>query len=726
MEKIIELIAKIIEKTYKQGKWVSLFSKTLNNNGTFFSHIDILDIAKSVYDCKGIDLEQTIQDSIKKILVQKGYSEAISNEDIINFARELIIAIKEENKEFYETYLIQDTNELVREVHRVVIPNQDFFVAPAVIEEGLTKNSNENIRLTLDYYDLDDFYIEKELLKKLQNKENIFIKYYEVEEAFYRILNYLVSNNYQNIKVVTNIDDWSAFLASGVFDSIVIPFFSFSSLELAKNNINIIITDGINYHENENSFLSLRKRTRENIYEHLVKVGLSQDEAWEYINETSGLFVPLQKKLLINYFVFDDGYHIDPNDLDAVLDLFLINKWCVGDVNLIESEFDIKDAESVFKKYSLGKNPVFIRVHNNYGKEVYSIAYQKEAQYEFFDKISKKKKKRFIDFAFNVLIQQSDRTDICTGITKSMVYVHYYSDCEIKDLIREKFISFTASIQKSSDLSCYSRYLNNFDDIVPDLFFALYKRLFEKEPKDFSNLITHYDYSLYFSLQRLIQKQEFGRETIFLVADMYQYNELVGDLLNNIFCAWYNFLPNSLKEQKVGLAREIIKRNEKMWLIIENNLPANNSIVGTNWPEPFIVDEEIQNRVDNKYIFDVSCGYMDICLDEMHSNIKRITEVLNKVLMFGNEYTDKFISKIKRLIKSFNDNDKAKLYYELRRFIYKNRFYKFSNWAITDERLDKIVKLLDYFKYSSPEYGYIYLYKNVFDNVLLNPIMRNA
>ena len=722
MDKIIKLLAKIIEKAYKQGKWVSLFAKTLGNGGDVFNHADIFYVARMVYECKGIDLKQTICNSINEVIARKDYGITFSNDALESFADALIVAIKDENKDFYERYLVQDTNELVKEVHKAVVTNQDLFITPVLIEEGLTKNSNNNIHLTLDYYDLDDFYIEEELSKKLQNKENIFIEYYEVEEAFYRILNYLVSNNYQNIKVVTNIDDWNSLLNTGISDSIVVPFFAFTRLELIPNNVNIIITDGINYHENKNSFLKLRKRTRENIYNHLVEIGLSKNDAWDYVNETSGLFVPLQRKLLVNYFVFNEGYQIDSADFGAVLCLFLINRWCVSDNNLIETEFDIGDVEAIYKKYSLGNNPVFVMTHNNSGREVYSIAYQKEAQHEFFGKISKKKKKHFINFAFDVLVEQNDRVDICSGMSKSMVYVYYYSDYDVKEFIKAKFGSLISSIDNSGDLSHYSRYLNIFDDIVPDLTLALYKKLFNRDPESFSNLISNYDFYLYSSLQRLIQRKEYCRETIFLVADMFPYNNRVKDLLNNVFCTWYNFLPASLREQKIELAREIITRNDKMWQIIENNLPTNNAVINTNWAEPFIVDEEIENRVSSQYVYDVSCGYIDICIDEMRLDIKRIDDVLDKVLLFGNERIDKFVSKVTDSLNLLDDVGKASLYYILRRFIYKNRFYKYSKWAITDERLERIVRLLEAFDYSKQEYGYYYLYQNVYDRVLLDPI----
>ena len=728
MDKIIEFLISIITKAYKQGKWVSLFAKPLkkgknDEDPIVFDKADIFSIAKAVYDCGGLDLKQTIQNEINQALKKKGYDLLPLKDAVNTFTNALVIAIKDEHKDFYEKYLVQDTHEMVKDIHRIIVPNDNLFVVPTIVEKELIENSNNGINLSIDYYDLDDIYIEEELTKKIQNKENIFIQYYEVEEAFYRILNFLKSSNYQDIKIVTNADNWDALIESGITNSIIIPFFPFTRLRLVPNNVNIVITDGVNYHENQNSYLKLRKRTKGNLVDHLVKIGLSNDDAYRYVNETNGLFVPLQRKLLVKYFVFEDGYKIEQEDVETVLNLFLINKWCVDDNYLIETAFDIKDVEYVYKKYLCGSNPVFIITHNNSSKEVVSIAYHNAAHHEFFDKLSKKQKEKFIDFAFELLKQDPDRTDICQGVSKSMVFVYYYSDYEIKSYIKEKYKTLLSLIKKANQLSNYFKYLKSFDDVVPDLVLNLYHHLFQSNPEDFCDLLTSYgDYSLYFSFQRLIQRNNYSKETIMLLADFYIYNDKVKDLLSNVLCSWYNFLPSSLKDQKVELAKELLHRNSKMWQIIINNLPNNGNAITTNWAEPFVFDETIENNVKVQDVYSISFGYMDLCIDEMGTDVNRINDVLDRVLMFGDVYIERFIKRIENVLNSLNDGDKAFLYYRFRRCIYKNRFYKHSDWAITDKRLDRIIELSNSFTFLSPEYSYYYLYKNYYDRVLLDPL----
>ena len=728
MDTIIEFLSSIITKAYRQGKWVALFTKPLRKNGKHqndivFDNTDIFSIARAVYECKGIDLKQTIYDEINKALKKKG-CDLLTLKDVVDaFVDELVVAIKDENKEFYEKYLVQDTHEMVKDIHRVMVPNNDLFVAPTIVEKELKENSNDGVNLTLDYYDLDDFYIEEELTKKIQNKENVFIEYYEVEEAFYRILNYLKANGYQDIKIVTNVDNWYALIESDVTGSIVIPFFSFTQLRLIPNNVNIIITDGVNYHENQTSYLKLRKRTKRNIIDHLEAIGLSNDDACRYVCETNGLFVPLQRKLLTKYFVFEDGYKIEQEDFETVLTLFLINKWCVNDNNLIESVFGIKDVEYIYKKYTRGSNPVFVITHNNSSKEVVSIAYRNAAHHEFFDRLSKKQKENFIDFAFELLELGTDRADICKGVSESMVFVYYYSDCSVQNYIKEKFSDLLSSIKKANQLAKCFGLLKSFDDIVPDLMLQLYKNLFKNNPEEFSDLLPKFgDYALYFSFQRLIQRNDYSKDTILFVADLYTYNDRVKDILSNVLCTWYNFLPSSLKDEKVELAKDLLNKNSKMWQIIYGNLPNSGNAITTNWSEPFVSDGAIENQVNMQYVYDVSFGYMDLLIDEMGTNVERIDDVLDKVLMFPDKYIDKFIGRIQNIMGSLDDSDKASLYYSFRRFIYKNRFYKHSDWAITDKRLDRIIELLDLFDFSLSEYSYNYLYKNYHDRVLLDPL----
>lgn len=119
------------------------------------------------------------------------------------------------------------------------------------------------------------------------------------------------------------------------------------SIAVIANNTNIFI-----YGEDEpcyyNSKLELRKRTKQSIIRSLEKVGIDAHEAYNMVDNTHGLYVPLKKKL------FKSAIHNRPKWMeehsDTVMATLLCGKWTESDGDILIFEEISGKQYSAYKK----------------------------------------------------------------------------------------------------------------------------------------------------------------------------------------------------------------------------------------------------------------------------------------------------------------------------------------------------------------------------------------
>ena len=151
--------------------------------------------------------------------------------------------------------------------------------------------------MSLDFFELDDEQFEIKFQEKI-NDERIFVVGKSREETIYRILNELRRKYPERVTIIIKSEtEWKKLDKENMAGNILIPFFLADSIAVIANNTNIFI-----YGEDEpcyyNSKLELRKRTKQSIIRSLEKVGIDAHEAYNMVDNTHGLYVPLKKKLL--------------------------------------------------------------------------------------------------------------------------------------------------------------------------------------------------------------------------------------------------------------------------------------------------------------------------------------------------------------------------------------------------------------------------------------------
>ena len=169
------------------------------------------------------------------------------------------------------------------------------------MDKRLKESTNSSI--SLDFFEIDDESFKKEFKNKLiDNVDNVYIVGRAREETLYCILNELNYNlDYNKILIVENEESWN-YIKEQVNGYILIPNFYVGEIVAIKNNINIFIYGEDEHCTNQNK-IYLKKRTRRTIINKLEEAGISAIDAYKYVENTNGLYIPLKRKLL--YFILN-------------------------------------------------------------------------------------------------------------------------------------------------------------------------------------------------------------------------------------------------------------------------------------------------------------------------------------------------------------------------------------------------------------------------------------
>ena len=716
-------VIKYIFNSENKDDWKTIVNTAvrLNVNKEDFERIfdnkAINKLIKNLKDNPGFELKEDLTNGFNEILVNSNLSSELKSYLVDSVVTIILNKVKEDYPTVYSNYLLQ-------EIHNEISLKNDKKVLFDIdsIDADIQSSSNKKYRLSLDYYELDDPDAENLIKQKISENSDIYINYYCPTEALFRILNFLRNNGYSNVIVATSIDAWSKIRESKIKKQILIPFFAYEELRIIDDNINILIDDGNTYHEYNSNPILLRKRTRQNISHSLINiVKVETGEAYQIVKETNGLFVPLQMKLTSGVVDVRLRYNIDKEDIENVLYLFLINEWNDKDIETIETVFEIPDVEAVFKKYSIGANPLFIKSSHRYnGSIYYKVAFYQAAWQQLDKLLTKKQIIKFIDYVLNT-IKNYPEYGISDGIYKSLTYVFYYRDQSTKKYIHDKFASLLEHVDTIDEYKRQYGLFDKFVDIVPDVIIDLFEKLIKKDAEAFSDELKIYHYDLGWTLQKLIQNSLYTERALYLTANIYKYNERIKPTLLEAFCAWYNMLPNDCKNKKVKIAESIISSNDKFWNIIYDNLPAANMSIVNSWAEPGFIDERIEHKVAQQDYVDTVIGYLRICINNMSTNVERISDLLRIINYYDDEYYEIFVSELKQKEKSMTDVERARLCYKIHRRIFDVRYFEKSWGKVNQARIDKLIDVIDGLKYKYPEYAHYYLFINDYDGVILNP-----
>ena len=482
----------------------------------------------------------------------------------------------------------------------------------------------------LDFFELDDEQFESRFQSAI-NKELIYIVGKSREETTYRILNELRQKYPDRVTLIVKSEaEWSKLQETGISGNILVPFFYAEQIVAIPNNNNIFV-----YGEDEPCYardkIILRRRTKRNIINALEKIGVNYREAYNMVDNTHGLYIPLRKKLF-NVAEHDNQLEWVKNHSDVVMAALLCGKWteATGDVLIFEelAGKSYEECKKELERYLYMENP-FI-VHNISRRERNMQLASIEDAWEQLDiYITDELWDKFISLFKEVLIESEPIFEypfekhfeasiyaekpewsqtLKRGMIRTLLMRAFYKGHEKNQKQIDHVISQVLDTITNKERWGYiSQYITDLCEASPESVLRKLKdelehpqgmvELFEENDGD---IITgrHYYTNVLWAVEQLIQQKKYVVQAVEWLwkVDSYNLKYSISNsprtVLDIVFCAWLNECALSVDE-KIRLAEKAIKNYPNAWDIIVSRLPQGTDSICSplNTPNYRAIDE---------------------------------------------------------------------------------------------------------------------------------------
>lgn len=607
----------------------------------------------------------------------------------------------------------------------------------------------------LEFFQIDD----EEFKERFSNglSDNIYVVGKSREETLYCILNELKYNtNYNKVIVVGDIESWE-YLRNSIANAILIPDFYVGEIIAIKNNINIFI-----YGEDEHCInpkkIELKRRTRKNIINNLEKAGLDYGVAYNYVEKTNGLFVPLKRKL------FNGKYNITPRwytqKSDSFVTALLCGKWteCEGDKSVIE-ELSGKSYDEFMKElipFIKGEEPFIIEILD-YGEKRYQLA-NIEIAWEYLDeRIQKQIWDKFIAVSYKVItkmdpifyepFEEHYKASIYTGkpensnalklgMIRSMIFRAIYRESEYQHDIDKIIKDILLTIDSVKRWGYLAQFFTELCEASPKAVIERLedelknptglRELFETNSKDMFTARNYYTHVLWAVEQLLLYKEYAVRAVKWLLnVDAmnlkYTISNSPRSTLSDIFCTWFNISVLTV-EEKAALSEYAIKKYENAWDLIFNELPGKHQVGNGGGNKPKYREYEEIEQVTNEDVYNLYNKYAKLCIDNINNNIDKWLKMIDEFTIFPEAMLIDLLKQLASEIDKMDDSNKRRIKDKLRSELYRHRYFSRSGWAMDEKRLQQIEKLFISIDFSDKVYEYLYLFENIHHMPILYPI----
>ncbi len=615
--------------------------------------------------------------------------------------------------------------------------------------------------MDLRFFELDDEQFETKL-QAFIDRERVYVVGKSREETIYRILNELRKKNFDRIILVIKSEvEWKRLEKANLSRAILIPFFFAESILAIPNNTNIFV-----YGEDEPCYnrekLELRKRTKKSLIHSLEKIGIDGTEAYNMVDNTHGLYVPLKKKL------FNGAMYANPEWVkghsSAIMAALLCGKWTEAEGDkLIFEELAGKEYDECKKEldiYSHGENP-FVVVHNGYAENNMQLASVEDAWEELDLYISNDMWDKFIKLFYEVLIESepifeypfekhfeasvyAKKPEWSPALKKGMIRTlimraYYRGHAEYQTQIDKVVGEILETITNKERWGYISQYITDLCEASPTAVLSKLEREFENSSGliDFFNtkdgdFITgrHYYTNVLWAVEQLLQQKKYVVRAVKWLWKMnsyeikYSISNSPKSVLDVVFCAWLNVSALSV-DSKIDLAKMALSKYHNAWEIIASKLPNSGSGVFVTLNTPRYREIEEMKELYTYEVRKTYVEYLRMCTDVIGTDTDKWKKIIAHLHWYDGKIQNEMIEKIISSCELMSDYEKILIKNDIRNLIYRHRYFADSDWSTNEAQLKKYEKLLDKIETEDPVYEYLYLFSNEYGFPLLSPVPYN-
>ncbi len=738
-----------------------------------FSKQNMKELATNLKNTKTCDLKKEVYNSVYNIFISHDYNleEAIIYTN--NFLNIFLDKLEQENpekdlilyiaswKDELQSSIIFIKKEL--EEIKTLMKNLDrnkFFTLNEI--DYMLRKSTQSPPISLDFFELDDDKFKQDFSQNLRTKNILYLVGNSREETLFRVLNEINniikenSIDIDNTFIFKTKKDWDNFKSlDDTKKYILIPFFYSDQIIPKENNINIFI-----YNENDAcnrlDKLTLRRRTKNNIIYALVKTGRNHEVSNELFEKTNGLYTPMKNKLFIGQNnQIPVWCNINPKIAVTIL---LCGQWndTSGDKYILEdlSELEYKDFINELKPYMFGENPLIIKINNAY--KIADIEYT----WELFDKyIDKPIWTKFLDNLYVILSDKEPLFDIefekhwylssfkeyqsewsrslKVGMLQSLIMRAIYRNHEeYQYSINSTINEILKSINTKEKWAYISQYLKEICEAAPEIFLTRLENeidnptgMIELFKNNFNGMLSSSNYyiNILWALEQLLLQKQYVYRAINLFWKLneevvkYKISNSPKSTLEKVFCAWINTSVISVAD-KITLLTNALKKYDNSWDIVYSLLPDKKLSISGSYSSPKYrpIDEiPTLNQLEVSKTF---IEYLKLCVDNINGEINKWIKIINQLNKFSQETIKKTLNKLNKDINVYSDSEKFLISNTLREIIYKHRYFKYSNWAMDENKVMLFEEVLNNIQFNDKIYNYLYFFTSKYRMNILHPI----
>lgn len=625
-----------------------------------------------------------------------------------------------------------------------------------------------NPKISLNFFDYEEKEFEQDFLRMLSTQGTMYLQGKTKEEVMGYTL-YIIKTKARHlipkVMLVDGLEKWNK-LKGYCEDKILIPNFNANEITIVPNNINIILYGEEDFVGNKEP-LKLNKRTLDNMRDKLNGEIDDLTIAHQLVSQCNGLYSIFKRKV----FEGKNGKprweeHRGLNLLPALLASAWKNN--TKDKSFIERLTKINYEQYIesLQDVTNGEDPFILHYNTGY-EDIFTLANVEESWEILISKITQEYLQLFKMLALEVLSEIPAKYDLplddhfrSSLLTKENVeYSSTLKEGVIKSLIaivlkdsastfdKQRFVEniieqlFT-QIQESKQWFAIAEFLPLLAEASPLTFINWMETeidnpeskiwdLFEKTADGLWGK-NYYTYVLW-ALEKLLCIESIAPKSIKILTKLaerkinYKISNSPMSTLSQALSGWLHQINVSI-EEKSELVEYIVENSSIGWELLEQILPGRNNhgvaLSMTNFKyRPY----EFKYKLEyNDQLFQTYKKYTSIAIEATNNDLNKWGLVFDKCLFIELGLYDSVKEKLIQAL--FNNNSYKQKYVlkeKMRDIIYRHRYYKDSEWALSEGNVGKIEELFNLIAFKCDTYNYLYLFTNE-KLVDLNPTPYNS
>ncbi|MGG0747253.1 trypsin-like serine protease [Priestia megaterium] len=624
-----------------------------------------------------------------------------------------------------------------------------------------------NPKISLNFFNYQEEKFEQTFLTMLNEQSTIYLQGKTKEEVMGYAL-YIIMTKARRlipkVLIIDGLEKWNE-LKNTCEDKILIPNFNANEITIIPKNVNIILYGEEDFLGNK-QILKLNKRTLDNMRDKLNDEIDNLTLANQFVKQCNGLYSIFKRK------IFEGKYgkpkweeFADP----VLLPTLLAGSWKENtkDILFIEqlSSKNYSEYTESIKNVTNGEDPFILHYNTGY-ESVFKIANVEESWEILSSKITKNQLSQFKDLTLNVFgetpsrynlpIEEHYRSSLVTkeeleyssylkkGIIRSLIALALKkttNDVDHQKFVDEIIEQIFRQIAKSSQWFAIAEFLPLMSEASPMVFIdTIEKEVSNPESKMWDlfkntgdglfgrNYYTH----VLWSLEKLMCLEHIVPRVISVLVKLserklnYKIENSPISTLTHALCGWLHEINTSLDE-KIELVDYVVENSSIGWEVLERILPdisgygALSSMSRLDYrPYEFEFKLEYEDQVFKTYK-----AYTSIAINNAGSNFRNWEILFEKCSFIELGLYDLVRENlIQALSINESDDDRYILKEKIRDIIYRHRFYKNSDWALTEINIQEMEELFKLITFKCNIYNYLYLFIN-YELIELNPSPYN-